>query len=915
VAEGIRRHLRHQRPDEIPQLYAYAHLLLALGPDGGRYGTTHTPAKFWAHWREEEFSDAQVSAVKDRPLPLAAHAGLLAHRPQAVRAHFDAVWSRPAPPTDLDRLLMGLLAPARLLELLRGFVLFDRRAGKIVARYQQFYGTRALVERLRQVRRDGGREGGVLWHSAGSGKTLTMVFLTRALLLREGLQDCRVVVVSDRVDLEDQLARNFISSGAFGSAAAARREGERSKVTTGRELARRIGQGSERILFTLVHKFNTASRLPECRNDSPNLLVLVDEGHRSHGGELHARMRRALPNAGYVAFTGTPLLKDEKAAGRFGPIVHAYTMQRAVEDEAVTPLLYEERVPGLALDDEAVSRWFDTITAGLSEPEKSRLKRKCAGRRAIHGAAGRIELIAWDIATHFHHHLKLPGLGLKGQLATDSKLDAIRYKRALDATGLVSSAIVISAPDTREGNPEVTEASLHEVQEWWRQNVGGAAESYERDVLARFAGGGDPDLLIVVDRLLTGFDEPRNAVLYLDKPLRGHNLIQAVARVNRLHDAKRYGLLVDYRGILRELDTAMRAYRDLEQRTQGGFEPADLEDLYRPLSSEYERLPALHDRLWSFFPGLAKERDVERFRRVLSPKIEIGPDGGGFDARRKLRDDFCDALTAFGLCLQTALASRGFQEDRAFGERLIARYKRDLHWFSTVRQRARQDAMDTGDRGVHEAQIRRLVDQQVIGREVREPEGVYVVHALGAAQDPAGWSEDKTRNEASLIRTRLRRTIEQDLAGDPYAQKVFAELLREAIAEAESMFDHPQRQYALLSGFERRLQARETPGVPRTLHHNPHATAYYGAMRLVLGDRHFSEATERQIEAWAAEALAIDDAVRRAIAENSLNLQGIEAAIRKALLPRLYALMGLDAARAVIDHVVRMTKLRLGWEP
>ena len=912
VVEGISQHLRNQRPDEIPNLFAYAQLLLSVSQTDGRYGTTHTAAKFWARWREEEFTEAQMSAVKNRPLLPDTRADLFVGKPPVLRAYFESLWSQAMLPTDQDRLLVSLLTPARLLDLLRGFVLFDRKVGKIIARYQQFFGIQALVERLRRIRLDGGREGGVVWHTTGSGKSFTMVFLTKALLLHEGLKECRVLVVTDRLDLEDQLARNFISGGAFGSAVATRKEGERSKVTTGRELARRIGTGAERILFTLVHKFNTASKLPECRNDSANLIVLVDEGHRSHGGEMHERMRRAMPNAGYVAFTGTPLLKDDKTAGKFGPIVHAYTMQRAVEDETVAPLLYEERVPELTINAEAVSRWFDKITAGLSDLQKSDLKKKYAKKGAIYGAAGRIELIAWDIATHFNQNFKLPGLGLKGQVATDSKLDAVRYKRALDDTGLVSSAIIISAPDTREGNSDVDEDTLPEVQKWWKQHVARDPEGYERDVLNGFASDEDPDLLIVVDRLLTGFDEPRNTVLYIDKPLEGHTLIQAVARVNRLHDAKRYGVLVDYRGILKQLDIAVRAYQDLEQRTQGGFDVTDLEDLYRQFSTEYKRLPALHEQLWSFFAEVTNRKDIEQYRRVLSPRMETGPDGESFDARQKLRDDFQDALTAFGLCLQTSLASRSFFEDLSFGEGLISRYKDDLRWFTTLRQIARRDAMETVDYSVYEDQIRRLVDKQVIGKEVREPEGVYLVHQLGTGDDPASWKEEKTRNETDLIRTRLRKTIEQNLADDPYAQKVFADLLKQAIAEAEAMFDHPLKQYALFKDFEQKLEARQTPGVPHALDDNLHAKAYYGAIRLALGEPHFASATRELIDIYAAEARSIDDAVRLSVAENSLNLQNVEAAIRNALLPRLFALMGLDAAKAVIDQVVHITRVGLG---
>lgn len=913
VEEGISQHLRNQRPDEIPNLFAYAQLLLSISQTEGRYGTTHTAAKFWAKWREEEFDEAQISAWKNTALQPGTRAALFEGKPAALAAYFDALWAQTMQSTDQDRLLVSLLTPARLLEFLRGFVLFDRKVGKIVARYQQFFGIRALLDRIRQLRPDGERQGGVVWHTTGSGKSFTMVFLTKALLLVDTLKECRVVVVTDRIDLEGQLSRNFISSGAFGSAIAIKKDGEKSRALSGRDLAKRIGSGTERISFTLVHKFNTASKLPECRNDSPNLIVLVDEGHRSHGGETHERMKKALPKAAYIAFTGTPLLKNEKTANKFGPIVHAYTMQRAVEDETVAPLLYEERVPELDINEEAVNRWFEKITANLSDAQRTDLKRKFAKKGAIYGAANRIELIAWDIATHFSENIKGLGMGLKGQVATDSKLDAIRYKKALDDTGLVSSVVIISPPDTREGNSDVDEDKLPEVQKWWKQNMASYAdlEAYEKQVVSDFGTDGEPDLLIVVDKLLTGFDEPRNAVLYIDKPLKGHNLIQAVARVNRLHDAKRYGVLVDYRGILKELDTAIRAYQDLETRTQGGFDMADIEGLYQQFSTEYKRLPALHDKLWSFFKSVENRLDREQYRQVLTPKFVKGVDGEDYDERQKLRDDFYEALTAFGLCLQTALSSRSFFEDKSFSESLIARYKLDLGFFSELRQTARRDAMETVDYSTYEEQIRKLVDKQVIGTEVREPEGVYLVHQLGKAEDPKNWSEEKTRNETDMIRTRLRKTIEQELAGDPYAQKVFGELLKQAIAEAEAMFDHPLKQYALFQAFAQKLEGRAIPGLPDVLVDKPHAKAYFGAMRLVLGDEAFAGLGKEAHGTLSQQAVAMDAMVRDAVAENSLNPQNIEAAIRKGLLPLLFGTLGLDNAKLVVEQVIQITRVGL----
>lgn len=917
VLEGISQHLRNQRPDEIPNLFAYAQLLLSISQTEGRYGTTYTAAKFWAKWREEEFDEAHLQAVKNAPLKPEVRATLFEGKPASLATYFDTLWSAPMQVSEQDRLLVSLLTPSRLLEFLRGYVLFDRKVGKIVARYQQFFGIRALLTHISQMKPEsqgGGREGGVVWHTTGSGKSFTMVFLTKALLLVDSLKECRIVVVTDRVDLETQLSRNFMTGGAFGSSIATQKDGERSRSLSGRDLAQRIGKGTERITFTLVHKFNTASKLLECRNDSADMIVLVDEGHRSHGGETHERMKKALPKAAYIAFTGTPLLKDEKTANKFGPIVHAYTMQRAVEDETVVPLLYEERVPELDINEEAVNRWFDKITSNLSDAQRSDLKRKFAKKGAIYGAANRIELIAWDVATHFNENIKNLDLGLKGQVATDSKLDAIRYKKALDETGLVTSAVVISAPDTREGNSEVDEDTPPEVQKWWKQAMatcGNDPEAYEKQVVSDFGTDGAPDLLIVVDKLLTGFDEPRNTVLYIDKPLKGHNLIQAVARVNRLHDAKRYGVLVDYRGILKELDTAIRAYQDLESRTQGGFDIQDLEGLYHQFGTEYKRLPALHEQLLSFFKSVTNKLDREQYRQALAPRFVKDTDGEEYDQRQKLRDDFYEALTTFGLCLQTALSSRSFFEDKSFSEEQIVRYKSDLRFFTELRQTARRDAMETVDYSIYEAQIRKLVDKQVIGTEVREPEGVYLVHQLGQPDKPEEWSEEKTRNETDMIRTRLRKTIEQELAADPYAQKVFGELLRQAIAEAEAMFDHPLKQYALFKSFEEQVESRATPGTPDALADKPHAKAYFGAIRLVLGDAVFTALSAEAVESHGQQALTMDAIVRDAIAENSLNPQNIEAAIRKGLLPLLFGSLGLDSAKQVVEQVIQITRIGL----
>ena len=910
ILEGISQHNRNQKDQGIQGLYAYTQVLMSISGTDARYGTTNTPKKFWGSWTEEEITESQMQEVKSTPLSDDQKSALFADKPRWARDDFERLHSGLVLLTEQDRMIISLLRPDRLLDFTRRFIFFDRGNKKIAARYQQFGGVKAILSQVSKRKPDGSREGGVIWHTTGSGKSNLMVLLTRALLLDPELANSRIIIVTDRIDLEKQLAATFLTGGAFGSAVATKKDGERAKVQSGRDLAKRIGSGNERIIFTLLQKFNSATKLPECKNTSDKLIVLVDEGHRSQGGENHERMRQALPNAAFIAFTGTPLLKEDKTRNKFGPILHAYTMQDAVEDGAVTPLVYEERKPILDINERAVDAWFDQRTMGLSDQQLSDLKQKYATRGQVYKAEARIEMIAWDIAAHFKENFIDQSPGLKAQLATDSKLSAIRYKKALDDTGMVTSAVVISAPDSREGHDDTDEAKTPEVQTWWNQNVGNDPERYEADVIDGFATDGAPDVLIVVDKLLTGFDEPRNAVLYIDKHLKSHNLLQAIARVNRLHEAKQFGFLIDYRGILAELDTSIQDYQDLAQETQQGYDVDDLAGTFSNMSTEYKRLPGLHDALWAIFSDVQNKEDVEQFRRVLVPRVTEDEAGHSFDQTQKVREDFYDALTEFGLCLKLALSSRTFFDDGAFDEKTIQTYKRDLRFFIELRVQAKRDANETVEYSEYEEQIRRLVDKQVNVERIVDPEGFIRVDTLGQNDNPEDWSDEKTRTEADVIKTRLRKTIEQDLIDDPYAQRAFSELLREAIEAAEALFDHPHKQYTMFKDLEAQVADRNTPGVPDRFANQPRAKAYYG---LLLDHLNGQETTEDEL---VNEALHIESVVMDAIQSHSISPGNLEAAIKKALLVRYFNMLGgTDAAYALIDQVLTVVRAGSSKEP
>ncbi|MEJ3630068.1 HsdR family type I site-specific deoxyribonuclease [Vibrio vulnificus] len=904
VAEGISQNIRNQKVDEIPLLFTYSQLLMSVNGNEGLYGTCGTPSKFWAKWKEEQITDTTFARLKNKPLTPEQLNKLFAHRPAKVRDEYlSLIAGGDLMVTDQDRLLVSLLRHDRLLEMTQLFTLFDKKAGKIVARYQQVFGIKALIERVTSFDEKGARNGGVIWHTTGSGKSFTMVFLSKALIWIKELAKCRVVVVTDRVDLEDQLARTFASGGALSE-----KDRKTAMATTGRRLAEQIGKGNERIIFSIINKFGTAIELPECYNDSPDMIVLVDEGHRSQNGENNIRMQQALPKAAYIGFTGTPLLQDDKTENKFGKIIHSYTMQQAVEDKTVTPLLYEERVPELSTNDKALDAWFDRITDKLTEKQRTDLKKKFAQKGQIYQTEGRIELIAHDISDHFQNFKRQ---GLKGQLACDSKASAIQYKKLLDQIGKVTSVVAMSPPDTREGHDTVDGESKDMVQNWWKDNVGNEDEkAYTKRIIEEFAKDDGPDLMIVVDKLLTGFDEPKNTVLYIDKPLKQHNLIQAIARVNRLHQKKEFGYLIDYRGILKELDATIADYQDLAERTQGGFDIDDLKGLYSRMDTEYKKLPGLYSELWAIFAEVPNKQDGPALRQVLAPKIDT-IEGQLTDTNQKKREDFYASLTAFSNCLKVALQSATYFEDKSFDDKREL-YKKTLKSMAELRKQVREDAEETIDYDEYAESIRTMLDKHIGGVEIQESKGAYLVGSMGKDVKPEQLSDDEARNKKDAITGRVTKMIEQDLADDPYAQEYFSKLLKQAIQQAKEMFDAPVKQYLLFADFEQQVIDRKVEGMPteRFAELDPkikrHVQRYYGLFLKHGFEGRFL--TEDQCFNYAVE---IDEKVRKAVAEFSINPSEIENQISLEILPLLFADLGVDKAQVLVDEIVQITRLGL----
>ena len=409
VEQAVEQNIRNQQKEYIPQLYKFAQIVMATNKNAVKYATTGTPKKFWNVWKEQNtafLEGALAQHVTDRT------------------------------PTEQDRNLISLFSKERVIELIRYFVLFDANVKKI-CRYQQYFAIKEIIKTIQQSDEKGNRQSGVIWHTQGSGKSLTMVMLAKYILME--LSDCnpKVVVVTDRKELDRQIAATFAHTRL-----------NPARATSGRNLVELLNSGKADVVTTIINKFNTAEKM-EHKNFSRDVFLLVDESHRSNYGLLAAKMRTVFPNACYIGFTGTPLMKKEKnTMAKFGKLIHKYTIKDGVDDGAIVPLIYEGRFVEQNVDEANIDLWFKQTTKRLTEAQRNDLSRKWSSIRRLTSTDARIKRIALDINEHFIEGYK--DTGFKAMLATNYKRDAIRYLECFEQFGDLNCAVVISPPDLRE---------------------------------------------------------------------------------------------------------------------------------------------------------------------------------------------------------------------------------------------------------------------------------------------------------------------------------------------------------------------------------------------------------------------------------------------------------------------------------
>lgn len=828
VAQAVSQTIRNQRDGYIPRLFTYAQLVVAVNKNEAQYATVGTAAKFWAVWKED-MQDTAIQPLLNRPLPDAAKAGMFDLIAPGLGVREDrSEYFVERKVTEQDRTLYALCRPERMLDLSLRFTVFDGGIRKI-ARYQQFSAVLRILDRVKQRDAEGRRQGGIVWHTQGSGKSLTMVMLARALALDTDIRNPRVVLVTDRVDLDKQLGNTFAACGL-----------SPDRAESGRHLLDLVSEEKAHVITTLVHKFDKALSVRKFQDESAEIFMLVDESHRTQLGMFAARMRQMFPRACYIGFTGTPLLKKEKSdVARFGGVIDTYAIDQAVKDKAVVPLLYEARHVEMEQNAKAIDLWFERHTQGLTTAQKADLKKKYSRAEMLNKTDQVIYMRAFGISEHYRQNWQ--GTGFKAQLVAPSKAAALKYKQFLDDIGHVNAEVVISPPDEREGFEEVdAEESSDVVVAFWQRMMKryGSEEEYNKQIINQFKNGEQPEILIVVDKLLTGFDAPRNTVLYLTRMLRDHTLLQAIARVNRLYDdelgtkPKEYGYIIDYAGVLGELDKALTTYSALE-----GFAEEDLKGALASISEEVWKLPQKHAELWDLFKEIKHRRDEEAYETLL--------------ADEKTRHDFYERFTAYAKTLANALSSEQFITTTQ--EAKLSSYKNDLRRFHNLKAAVKLRYAESIDYRDYEPKIQKLLDTHISASEVVQLTGQVNIFDEQAFQKIVEeHSQGKsTGAKADIIAHATKRAISERLEQDPAFYDRFSKMIQQAIDDYRAKRISDLEYLKRVNEIKDAVIHRRLDNIPEKLKGSDDAIAFFGLLQPYLTN-HVPD--ETQASEFAADA-------------------------------------------------------------
>ena len=753
VSEGIRQNLDNQKPEFIQKFFTTMQLVMA-GSDtqGLRYGTIETSEKYFLQWKED--------ASKE----------------------YDYL---------IDKHLSQLCEKERFLELIHDFMVYDKGTKKL-CRPNQYFGIKAAHNNVRN------RQGGIIWHTQGSGKSLTMVWLTK--WIREHVKDARVLIITDREELDDQIEKNFIGV-----------DEQIYRTTSGRDLLNQLNVKDHWLICSLVHKFGRQSEegdyesfIEELKKSlgkdfkaKGDIYVFVDECHRTQSGKLHDAMKSILPDAMFIGFTGTPLLKKDKQKSIeiFGPYIgNPYKFDEAVEDGVVLDLLYEARdVEQFVTDQQSIDDWFEAETKGLNDVAKVELKKRWGTMQKVLGSKSRLEKIVFDIIKDFKIKPRLSTGEGNAMLVSGSVYQACKYYELFQNAGFKECAIITSyephhsdmkGEETGEGSPT---DNLLKYDIYTKMLGGKSTEVFEEEVKTKFIK--EPSkmkLLIVVDKLLTGFDAPSATYLYIDKKMQDHGLFQAICRVNRVdNESKDYGYIIDYKDLFKNLTKSINDY------TSGAFDDYDADDVKGLLKDRYEvsreRLETALETVIAMCEPV-HPKDEPNFIRFFCGNTEKPEDLKATEEKRVALYKAVVALIRAYSNIANEMHKIGYDEAQT------EHIKQQVQYYSDLRDTIKQASGDVIDFKRFEPGMRQLMDMYLDAKSSKKISDldnktlVELIVNLGQESEETAEDQRKKKQEAvaETIENNVRKVIIEESQTNPRYYEKMSKLLDEIIQQRKN---------------------------------------------------------------------------------------------------------------------------------
>ncbi len=814
IGDGIRQSLVNQREEFIGSFFTTVQFVFAGNDSEGlQYGTIGTPEKFFLKWKEDEEEDSGYK---------------------------------------LDKYLSKICNKQRLIELLYDFVLFDAGVKKL-PRAHQYFGIKAAQEHVRR------KEGGIIWHTQGSGKSIVMVLLARWIL--ENNSTSRIVIVTDRDELDKQIERVFKDAGE-----------KIHRSSSGRDLMSQLSQATPRLLCSLVHKFgkkdtqNFEQFIKELKSQPSHavgeLFVFVDECHRTQSGKLHRMMKAIMPGAVFIGFTGTPLLKKDKATSLevFGRYIHTYKFNEAVDDGVVLDLVYEARdIDQRLSSQQRVDDWFDVKTKGLNDFQTAEIKRKWGTMQNVLSSRSRMEKVVTDIIFDFSVKPRLSSQAGNAILVASSIFEACRYYELFQHTELKGKCAVVTSynPQTRDITTEDTGANTETDKEYIyktydellksvKPNPGKSkTETYEDAVKKQFVEEpANMKLLVVVDKLLTGFDAPGCTYMYIDKSMQDHGLFQAICRVNRLDsEDKDFGFIVDYKDLFEKVEDAVAVYT--AELDYDDFESGDCDILLKDrLKMGRERLDETLEALELLCEKVQVPKGDLEYIHYFCGNTEIPEELKSRDVRRTALYKATVAFIRAYANVADELESAGYSATE------IDHIKRRMDHYVKLREVIRKASGETIDLKAYEADMRHLLDNYIQADEsvVISPFAdmslidVIVKSGIADAIDslPGGIKGNKEA-VAETIENNVRKKIIKDQLLDPSYFAKMSKLLDEIIKFRKDNAEKYEAYLKKIADLASKMTPERQPDHPESLN--------TGAKRALYNNLEQNEPLALQIDA------------------------------------------------------------------